>query len=107
MSMTRMHALTIFASTAEIEMEEEDDDDYKDGQEGNHSGKKKKIEGAITLPPFGIATYKMKGSLWVSSDGSGRDQGKLLSLFCAADSWLKQLRVQHHDFNYFSGIRHG
>ncbi|MED6148170.1 hypothetical protein PIB30_050634 [Stylosanthes scabra] len=74
------------------------DDDIEGGQE------KKKEEGGISLPPFGLATYKMQdGSVWVS----GRDQDRLLSLFSVADSWLKQLRVQHHDFNYFMGIRHG
>ncbi|MED6154956.1 hypothetical protein PIB30_001097 [Stylosanthes scabra] len=74
------------------------DDDIEGGQE------KKKEEEGISLPPFGLATYKMQdGSVWVS----GRDQDRLLSLLSVADSWLKQLRVQHHDFNYFMGIRHG
>ncbi|XP_058081769.1 uncharacterized protein LOC131229743 [Magnolia sinica] len=77
------------------------------GPEGEaESDEKKPKEEGIALPPFGLATYKMHRSLWASSD-SGGDQERLLSLLSAADSWLKQLRVQHHDFNYFAGIRHG
>lgn len=64
--------------------------------------KRKEAEG-IPLPAFGLATYKMQGGVWVS----GRDHEKLASLGSVADSWLKQLRVQHHDFNYFTGIRRG
>lgn len=64
--------------------------------------KRKEGEG-ILLPPFGLATYKMQGNVWVSGKG-GRDQERLVSLLSVADSWLKQLRVQHHDFNYFTGI---
>ncbi|XP_026663272.1 uncharacterized protein LOC103714644 [Phoenix dactylifera] len=68
--------------------------------------RRKKDREGISLPPFGLATYKMQGRVWVSG-GDGRDLDRLLSLFSAADSWLKQLGVQHHDFNYFMGIRHG
>ncbi|KAE8736391.1 (RS)-norcoclaurine 6-O-methyltransferase-like isoform 1 [Hibiscus syriacus] len=63
-------------------------------------------DGAISLPAFGLATYKMQGDVWVSGN-SGRDGEKLVSLLSVADSWLKQLGVQHHDFDYFRGIRHG
>nr|GMC76926.1 uncharacterized protein LOC109188307 [Ipomoea batatas] len=68
--------------------------------------KKSKAQGAIPLPPFGLASYKMQGDVWVS-DKSGRDQERMVSLLSVADSWLKQLGVQHHDFNYFMGMRHG
>ncbi|TYJ47831.1 hypothetical protein E1A91_A01G018600v1 [Gossypium mustelinum] len=68
----------------------------------------KEKEGNISLPPFGLATYKMQGDVWLSSSGcGGGDQERLLSLLSVADSWLKQLSVQHHDFNYFLGIRRG
>ncbi|KAG1368162.1 hypothetical protein COCNU_14G006300 [Cocos nucifera] len=60
----------------------------------------------IALPPFGLATYKMQGRVWVSG-GDGGDHDRLLSPFSAADSWLKQLGVRHHEFNYFRGIRRG
>ncbi|GMY10059.1 hypothetical protein FCV25MIE_05298 [Fagus crenata] len=71
------------------------------------SGDRKRKEGqGISLPPFGLATYKMQGNVWVSSS-CGQDQERLVSLLSVADSWLKQLRVQHHDFNYFTGIRRG
>ncbi|XP_039035000.1 uncharacterized protein LOC120171360 isoform X1 [Hibiscus syriacus] len=68
------------------------------------SAERKRKEGeGISLPPFGLATYKMQGNVW----NSGRDQERLVSLLSVADSWLKQLRVQHHDFNYFTGARRG
>lgn len=71
----------------------------------NDERKRKEGEG-ISLPSFGLATYKMQGNVWVSGN-CGRDQERLVSLLSVADSWLKQLRVQHHDFNYFVGIRRG
>ncbi|KAH0719874.1 hypothetical protein KY290_006495 [Solanum tuberosum] len=79
------------------------DMDLEDDME---NGSRKRKEGeSISLPPFGLATYKMQGDVWIS-DRSGRDQERLMSLFSVADSWLKQLGVQHHDFNYMS-IRRG
>ncbi|CAN4103345.1 unnamed protein product [Withania somnifera] len=71
------------------------------------NGKRKRNEGeSIPLPPFGLGTYKMQGDVWLL-DKSGRDQEKLSSLFSVADCWLKQLGVQHPDFNFFMGIRRG
>ncbi|PRQ53069.1 hypothetical protein RchiOBHm_Chr2g0162411 [Rosa chinensis] len=81
------------------------DMDLEDDMESDEQRKRKKGEG-ISLPPFGLATYKMQGNLWVSGN-CGRDQERLMSLLSVADSWLKQLRVQHHDFNYFTSIRRG
>ncbi|XP_072962020.1 uncharacterized protein [Typha angustifolia] len=54
----------------------------------------------ISLPPFGLASYKMQGKLW--SNPENGDQKRMASLFSSADSWLKQLGVKHHDFNYFT-----
>lgn len=54
---------------------------------------------SIALPPFGLATYKMQGNLWLSAESV--DQQRLESLLCAADSWLKQLGCRHPDFNFF------
>ncbi|XP_075671345.1 uncharacterized protein LOC142640911 isoform X2 [Castanea sativa] len=72
------------------------------------SDRKRKEGEGISLPSFGLATYKMQGNLWISGN-RGRDQERLVSLLSVADSWLKQLnlRVQHHDFNYFTGSRRG
>ncbi|CAH8334667.1 unnamed protein product [Eruca vesicaria subsp. sativa] len=52
----------------------------------------------IPLPPFGLATYKMQGDLWGKT---GFDQERLDYLQSAADSWLKQLNADHHDYNFF------
>ncbi|CAL9130457.1 uncharacterized protein LOC135627436 [Musa acuminata AAA Group] len=54
----------------------------------------------ISLPPFGLATYKLQGSLWTMA-GTG-DHERITSLLGAAKSWLQQLKVQHHDFTYFT-----
>ncbi|KAH7550578.1 hypothetical protein JRO89_XS13G0224900 [Xanthoceras sorbifolium] len=54
----------------------------------------------ISLTPFGLTTYKMQGDVWVKPDRC--DQERLINLHSAADSWLKQLNVHHHDFNFFS-----
>ncbi|KAG6420460.1 hypothetical protein SASPL_116989 [Salvia splendens] len=69
--------------------------------------KRKGKEGeSIPLPPFGLASYKMQGDVWLS-DKNDLDRERMASLLSVADSWLKQLRVQHHDFNFFMGMRHG
>lgn len=82
------------------------DMDHDDNMEAPEWIKKRKEGEDIPLPAFGLATYKMQGSVWVSGR-DGRDQDRVVSLCSVADSWLKQLRVQHHDFNYFTGIRRG
>ncbi|XP_024026923.1 uncharacterized protein LOC21387794 [Morus notabilis] len=58
------------------------------------------ILGRISLPPFGIATYKMEGDLWLKQEAS--DHERIVNLYSAADSWLRQLNVYHHDFNFFT-----
>ncbi|CAH9099259.1 unnamed protein product [Cuscuta epithymum] len=70
----------------------------------NSVSRKRKGGAGIAVPPFGLASYKMQGDVWVL-DKSGKEQERLMSLLSIADSWLKQLGVQHHDFNYFVGIR--
>ncbi|XP_031499759.1 uncharacterized protein LOC116264015 [Nymphaea colorata] len=60
-------------------------------------------ERMMPLPPFGLATYKMQGRVW--NDPESTDQEHIISMLSAAASWLKQLGVQHHDFNYFMGLR--
>lgn len=70
-------------------------------EETESTERKQKGEG-LALLPFGLATYKMHGDVWLDSV---RDQERLISMLSAADSWLKQLRVKHHDFNYFTGIQ--
>ncbi|OMO57394.1 hypothetical protein COLO4_35402 [Corchorus olitorius] len=90
---------TLSSSFQDMEPEDEMDESAAERKKG------KEGEG-ISLPPFGLATYKMQGNVWVSGN-CGRDQERLVSLLSVADSWLKQLRVQHHDFNYFTGIRRG
>ncbi|PWA80989.1 hypothetical protein CTI12_AA190790 [Artemisia annua] len=78
-----------------------------DLEDDNGFSKKKRKEGeGIRLPPFGLATYKMQGDVWMSSKNQ-KDQEKLVSLMSVADSWLRQLGVQHHDFNHFVGNRRG
>ncbi|KAL8130670.1 hypothetical protein V2J09_019825, partial [Rumex salicifolius] len=78
------------------------DMDIEDEIEGGVDLWRKRKEGdGIPLPAFGLATYKMQGNLWVE----GRDQERIASFLGVADSWLKQLRVQHHDYNYFTGAR--
>ncbi|XP_051135570.1 uncharacterized protein LOC127254493 [Andrographis paniculata] len=79
--------------------------DVESDEEIENAKRKKKGE-SIPLAPFGVATYKMQGDVWMCDKG-GRDRERIASLSSVADSWLKQLRVQHHDFNFFMGIRHG
>jgi hypothetical protein len=61
---------------------------------------KEESNGGISLPPFGLAPYKLQGDLWIKPQTSDRE--RMMHLYSAAESWLKQLGIQHHDFNFFS-----
>ncbi|KAJ4915838.1 hypothetical protein Rs2_01388 [Raphanus sativus] len=52
------------------------------------------------LPVFGLASYKLRGSVWTSVKGSGKQL--VNSLFQAADNWLRSHQVNHPDFIFFS-----
>ena len=55
---------------------------------------------SISLPPFGCATYKVQGDIWFNHGHS--DYGSLSHLNKAAESWIRQLDFEHHDFNFFT-----
>ncbi|KAK7280436.1 hypothetical protein RJT34_25500 [Clitoria ternatea] len=54
----------------------------------------------MSLPVFGFASYKFKGSLWTPKGGYERQLAH--SLLQAADNWLSLLQVSHPDFLFFS-----
>ncbi|TQD82996.1 hypothetical protein C1H46_031429 [Malus baccata] len=54
----------------------------------------------ISLPVFGLASYKLKGSLWTQSGVTECQRAS--SLMQAADSWLSRLQVNHPDFQFFA-----
>ncbi|KAJ4840301.1 hypothetical protein Tsubulata_049468 [Turnera subulata] len=60
------------------------------------------IEGIqiISLPVFGMASYKFKGSMWTQNGVSELQLAS--SLMKAADSWLRLLQVNHPDFQFFA-----
>ncbi|PIN09373.1 hypothetical protein CDL12_18051 [Handroanthus impetiginosus] len=66
--------------------------------------KKEKVESdsenKITLPPFGLSSMRMQEHIWIDA-GSG-DHERLINLHSAAESWLKQLKFGHHDFDYYA-----
>lgn len=74
--------------------------DTVSGSGTEFSEKKPKDSQRTSLPPFGLATYKMQGSLWTSTVSA--DQQRIFDLYSSADSWLKQLRVRHPDFEFFA-----
>ncbi|PKU82599.1 uncharacterized protein LOC110107565 [Dendrobium catenatum] len=83
------------------------DDTFIDSEEDKSKisttkdGSSKDTKNTISLPPFGLATYRMRENIWLNSENS--DHEKLMTLYSAADSWLKQLRVHHHhDFKFFT-----
>ncbi|KAL1208272.1 hypothetical protein V5N11_034985 [Cardamine amara subsp. amara] len=53
----------------------------------------------MSLPVFGLASYKFKGSLWTPDGGS--EHQLVNSLFEAADKWLRSNHVSHPDFLFF------
>ncbi|KAF5450923.1 hypothetical protein F2P56_031235 [Juglans regia] len=59
------------------------------------------VDGApkMTLPVFGLASYKFKGSLWTPNGGFERQLANYL--LQEADNWLRRLQVNHPDFLFF------
>ncbi|KAK6252690.1 hypothetical protein QUC31_014410 [Theobroma cacao] len=53
----------------------------------------------MSLPVFGLASYKFKGSLWTPNGASDRHLAN--NLFQAADNWLRLLQVNQPDFTFF------
>lgn len=53
----------------------------------------------MALPIFGLASYKLRGSVWTSIKGSAHQL--VNSLFQAADNWLRLHQVNHPDFIFF------
>ncbi|XP_039792147.1 uncharacterized protein LOC120658014 isoform X2 [Panicum virgatum] len=55
--------------------------------------------GKLTLPVFGLASYKLRSSVWSSNRPEERQLAA--SLMQAADDWLRHRQVYHHDFRFF------
>ncbi|PWA41651.1 hypothetical protein CTI12_AA524380 [Artemisia annua] len=51
----------------------------------------------VSLPVFGLASYKFKSPLWVHNDHT-----LVSSLLQVADNWLTMLQVNHPDYLFFS-----
>ena len=54
----------------------------------------------ISLPPFGLAAYKMQTGVWINP--STEDFQDLTARWNAAFSWLRQLDAHHPDFDFFN-----
>ncbi|KAJ7975155.1 Protein of unknown function (DUF789) [Quillaja saponaria] len=61
----------------------------------------------ISLPAFGMASYKLKGFVWTQNGASESELAN--SLLQAADNWLRLLHVNHPDYHFFTthGTYHG
>ena len=57
----------------------------------------------ICIPTFAMASYKLKGSIWMQ-DGVSESQ-LATSLLQAAGNWLRLLQVNHPDYQFF--VSHG
>ncbi|MBA0769546.1 hypothetical protein Gotri_018267 [Gossypium trilobum] len=53
----------------------------------------------ISLPVFGLASYKLRGS--ILTPGGIQESQQASSLLQAADNWLQSLQVRHPDFQFF------
>ncbi|CAN7003983.1 unnamed protein product [Brassica oleracea var. botrytis] len=54
----------------------------------------------LPLPTFGLASYKLKLSVW--NQNRAQEWHKISSLQDAADKWLKCLQVNHPDYKFFT-----
>ncbi|KAL1356804.1 hypothetical protein HN51_008786 [Arachis hypogaea] len=57
----------------------------------------------ISLPTFAMASYKLKGSIWMQNRDSESQIAN--SLLQAAGNWLRLLQVNHPDYQFF--VSHG
>jgi hypothetical protein len=57
----------------------------------------------MSLPIFAMASYKLKGSIWMKNGVS--DNQLANSLLQAADNWLRLVQVNHPDYQFF--VSHG
>uniref|UniRef100_A0ACD5WDV6 Uncharacterized protein n=2 Tax=Avena sativa TaxID=4498 RepID=A0ACD5WDV6_AVESA len=55
--------------------------------------------GKLPLPAFGLASYKLRSSLWASNGAP--EQESVTSLMQEADNWLRCMHVEHPDFRFF------
>lgn len=55
----------------------------------------------IALPVFGLASYKLKGTVWSANGNCEQHQPK----FQSADEWLRLQQVKHPDYDFF--LSHG
>ncbi|XP_010431087.1 PREDICTED: uncharacterized protein LOC104715371, partial [Camelina sativa] len=62
--------------------------DMEPEENGGEKERTRKEGEGVTLLPFGLATYKMQGNVWLSEDDQGQDQERVVSLLSVADSWL-------------------
>ncbi|THU65096.1 hypothetical protein C4D60_Mb05t00050 [Musa balbisiana] len=62
--------------------------------------KRSNMSATLSLPAFGLASYKFRGSIWTSSGLYERQLAG--SLLQAADNWLRLVRVDHPDYSFFS-----
>ncbi|KAH7447937.1 hypothetical protein KP509_01G128500 [Ceratopteris richardii] len=54
----------------------------------------------IHLEAFGLAHYKLRGSIWTSVGNLERKHAA--SLYRCAEAWLQKLKVGHPDFDFFT-----
>ncbi|POO01891.1 hypothetical protein TorRG33x02_021830 [Trema orientale] len=62
----------------------------------------KEIDGVpkFSLTVFGMASYKLKGSMWIQNGINEYHQAN--SLMQVADNWLRRRQVTHPDFQFFA-----
>lgn len=53
----------------------------------------------IALPVFGLASYKLKGTVWSTTGNCERQRA--ISLLQSADQWLRSHQVKHPDYDFF------
>ncbi|CAN6468566.1 unnamed protein product [Victoria cruziana] len=63
------------------------------------SGSGSDVSPLLSLPIFGLASYKFKSSVWTPTGAYERQQAS--SLLQAADNWLRLRQVSHPDFLFF------
>eukprot|EP00899_Mesostigma_viride_P020244 jgi/Mesvir1/28220/Mv04769-RA.1 len=75
------------------------------GTSGEPWGSDGGVAGAIPLPAFGLASYKLKPGIWYCGVGACSSRHRPLEL--AATQWLRRQHVRHPDHEFFAGQPYG
>lgn len=72
----------------------------RQNENGQSSSKSVAPSKKLTLPTFGLVSYKFKMSVW-SQESDVEENQRVVALLREAEEWLRRLKVMLPDFRHF------